>query len=168
MIAQSIYATEVHCSRDVARQNFVMKQDLNIDVKFHGQFHDFSSKSRNWTSNFMSATFFPSREIWRQYSCLRLFPGPEICREYFSSNLRVLSVTTHHENNFLSCHVTASSRLSLECRLEVWRQISGYLAYWKNNHGTICDQGKVADMKFYDFTTWGNVVKFSMNIDVNI
>ena len=37
--------------------------------------------------------FSPGREIWRQISCLRLFPGREIYREYFPSKLRGLSGT---------------------------------------------------------------------------
>ena len=37
--------------------------------------------------------FSHGREIWRQISCLRRFPGREIYREYLSSKLRGLSGT---------------------------------------------------------------------------
>ena len=124
-----------------------------FDDKFHGLRPSFSPKSLNLTSNFMSATFSTSREIWQQYSRSATFPQ-----------------VTKFDVKFHVCDLTPMV-LKRHQRLKYWRQYSWkkvttfppVAKFYVKFH--VCDFSPVAkfDVRFHvcDFPS---VTKFSVNI----
>ena len=90
-------------------------------------------RSRNLTSNFMSATF----------------PRSRIYRECFFSKLRGLSGTKIMLYYIVAYRCGGRPGSTSSC-IAMRRNggCSGYIAYWTNIHAKFCDHGKVADMKF--------------------
>ena len=76
-------------------------QDLNIDVKFHGKFHDFP----------------PSCTIWRQILCLRLHPMAQKGHQRLNYWCQISWKNIHDLSPSISC-------LRLFTGREIWRQIS--------------------------------------------
>ena len=76
-------------------------KDLNIDVKFHGKFHDFP----------------PSCEIWRQILCLRLQPMAQKGHQRLNYWCQISWKNIHDFSPSISC-------LRLFTGREIWRQIS--------------------------------------------